>query len=88
MAKRISQRQLLALKLESMTDSEINEILEYIGIMESMRKSVMLPSVWEDEVLALLADAPENRRARQAFEWETVRRRAERKAVAARGGHA
>jgi hypothetical protein len=53
-----------------------------------MRKSVLLPEAWEDEVVALLADAPENRRARQAFEWETVRRRAERKAAAARGNHA
>jgi hypothetical protein len=79
MAKRLTQRQLLALKLESLTDSEVHELLDYIGIMESMRRAVMVPSVWEDEVLAILADAHENRRARQAFEWEIVRRRAERR---------
>jgi len=39
-----------------------------------------LPGLWEDELVALLADSPENKRARQAFEWETVRRRAERRA--------
>lgn len=88
MSRRLTQRQLLALKTESLTDSEVNELLDYIGIMESMRKSVLLPAVWEDEIVALLADAPENRRARQAFEWEAVRRRAERKAAVTRGGHA
>ena len=88
MSRRLTQRQLLALKTESLTDSEVNELLEYIGIMESMRKSMLLPAAWEDEIVALLADAPENRRARQAYEWEAVRRRAERKAAVARGGHA
>jgi hypothetical protein len=88
MSRRLTQRQLLALKTESLTDSEVNELLDYIGIMESMRKSVLLPAVWEDEIVALLADAPENRRARQAFEWESVRRRAERTAAAAPGRHA
>ena len=50
--------------------------------MESMRRSRTVPSIWEDEVLAVLADARENRRARQAFEWEAVRRKAERRAAA------
>jgi len=39
----------------------------------------------DDEVVMALADAQENRRARQAFEWESVRRKAEKRA-AARGG--
>jgi len=80
MAKRLTQRQLLSLKLESLTDSEVQELLDYVGIMESMRRSLMVPAAWEDEVLAILADAHENRRARQAFEWESVRRRAEQRA--------
>jgi hypothetical protein len=88
MSRRLTQRQLLALKTEALTDSEVNELLDYIGIMESMRKSVLLPAVWEDEIVALLADAPENRRARQAFEWESVRRRAERTAATAPDRHA
>ncbi|HEX8844180.1 MAG TPA: hypothetical protein VF791_06030 [Pyrinomonadaceae bacterium] len=80
MAKRLTERQRLALKLDSLNDSEVVEVLDYISIMESMRRSAMLPGVWEDELVTLLADAPENRRARQAFEWEAVRRRAERRA--------
>jgi hypothetical protein len=83
MARRITERQQLALKLDSLTDTEVNELLEYISIMETMRRSVMVPAAWEDDVVAILADAPENRRARQAFEWESVRRRAESRAAVA-----
>lgn len=81
MANTVTQRQFLALKLDSLTESEVQEVLDYIAIMESMRKSRTAPSIWEDEVLAVLADARENRRARQAFEWEAVRRKAERRAA-------
>jgi len=82
MAKRLTQRQMLSLKLDSMTDAEIQELLDYVAIMESMRRSVTVPLAWEDEVLAILADAHENKRARQAYEWEVVRRRADRRAAA------
>lgn len=82
MAKRITDRQRLALKLDSLNDSEVNEVLDYISIMESMRRATITPGLWEDELVALLADAQENRRARQVFEWETVRRKADRRAAA------
>lgn len=88
MAKRITERQRLALKLENLNDTEVQEVLEYISIMESMRRARMLPSMWEDELVALLAETRENRRARQAFEWEAVRRRAERRAAATAAGGA
>jgi hypothetical protein len=81
MAKRLTERQRLAFKLDSLTDSEVGEVLDYISIMESMRRATILPGTWEDELVALLADAQENKRARQAFEWEAVRRRAERRAA-------
>ena len=83
MAKRITERQRLALKLDSLNDSEVKEVLEYISIMESMRRATTLPGLWEDELVALLSDARENMRARQAFEWEAVRRRADRRASVA-----
>jgi hypothetical protein len=82
MAKRITERQRLALKLDSLNDSEVNEVLDYISIMESMRRAAIAPGLWEDELISLLADAQENKRARQVFEWETVRRRADRRAAA------
>lgn len=81
MAKRLTERQRLALKLDSLNDSEVVEVLDYISIMESMRRAIAMPGVWEDELVSLLADAQENRRARQAHEWEAVRRRAERRAA-------
>jgi hypothetical protein len=82
MAKRLTERQRLALKLDSLNDSEVVEVLDYISIMESMRRATALSGVWEDELITVLADAQENKRARQAFEWEAVRRRAERRAAA------
>lgn len=83
MAKRLTERQRLVLKLDSLTDSEVGEVLDYISIMESMRRNQIVPGSWEDELIALLADARENKRAQQAFEWEAVRRRAERRAAVA-----
>ncbi|MDQ3908119.1 MAG: hypothetical protein M3268_07210 [Acidobacteriota bacterium] len=83
MAKRITERQRLAFKLDSLTDSEVKEVLDYISIMESMRRASASPAAWDDDLISLLADAQENQRARQAFEWESVRRRAERRAAAA-----
>ncbi|HEX8186953.1 MAG TPA: hypothetical protein VF586_01300 [Pyrinomonadaceae bacterium] len=81
MARRITERQRLALKLEHLSETEVNEVLDYISIMESMRRAASLPATWEDELVSLLAGSKENERARQAFEWESVRRRAERKAA-------
>jgi TfoX/Sxy family transcriptional regulator of competence genes len=81
MAKRLSERQRLALKLDSLNDTEVGEVLDYIAIMESMRRAATTPGLWEDELITLLAEAQENKRARQAYEWEAVRRRAERRAA-------
>ena len=83
MAKRVTERQLLALKLDALNDSEVREVLDYISIMESMRRSTMTDGVWEDDLVAQLSEAHENQRARQAYEWEVVRRRAERRAASA-----
>jgi hypothetical protein len=59
-------------------------VLDYISIMESMRRLSSGPAgLRDDELVTLLADARENLRARQAFEWESVRRRADRRAEAA-----
>ena len=82
MGKTVSQRQLLARKLEALNESEVCEVLDYISTMESSGRARPAPSVGDDEVLTALADARENRRARQAFEWEVVRRKAEKRAAA------
>ena len=82
MGKTVSQRQLLARKLETLNESEVCEVLDYISTMESSSRAKPAQSTGEDEVLSALADARENRRARQAFEWEVVRRKAEKRAAA------
>ena len=81
MVKRLSQRQLLATKLDFLDDSEVRELLNHIALIESMRQSASTMSTGEDDIVTRLADARENRRAQQAFAWEAARRRAERRAV-------
>ena len=87
MANNISQRQFLALKLDALSETEVGEVLDYISVLESSRRPKGTPTVLDDELLAALADARENRRARQAFEWEAVRRKAERRAAAKVGAY-
>jgi hypothetical protein len=87
MADTVNQRQFLALKLEALSESEVGEVLDYISVIESTRRSKPVPAAADDEVLTALADARENRRARQAFEWEAVRRKAEKRAAARTGAN-
>jgi hypothetical protein len=87
MANTANQRQFLALKLEALSESEVGDVLDYISVIESTRRAKPTSSVSDDEVLTALADAQENRRARQAFEWETVRRKAEKRAAAKAGAY-
>lgn len=84
-----NQRQFLASKLEALTESEVGEVLDYISVMESTRRPPRAGSAsfQDDEVLTALADARENCRARQAFEWEAARRKAEKRAAAKVGGY-
>ena len=87
MGRTVNQRQFLAQKLESLNDAEVREVLDYISTIESTRHPRIVSSSWEDEVLSVLADALENQRARQAFEWEAVRRKAEKRAAARVGAY-
>ena len=87
MANNVNQRQFLAVKLEALSETEVGEVLDYISTMESKKRARLAPSVGEDELLATLVDARENRRARQAFEWEAVRRKAEKRAATRVGAH-
>ena len=87
MGKTVSQRQFLVQKLETLNDVEVREVLDYISTMESTRRTRTASTAWEDDVLSVLAEARENRRARQAFEWEAVRRKAEKRAAARVGAY-
>ena len=85
MANNTNERQFLASKLEALSETEVGEVLDYISTIESSRRAKLTSAGFEDEVVMALADAQENRRARQAFEWEAVRCKAEKRA-AAKGG--
>lgn len=78
MSRRLNNREKLAFKLDRLSDGEIQELLEYLQIMESMKLDKTDEGMIEDELLAMLASARENRRARQVYEWESTRRMAER----------
>jgi hypothetical protein len=82
MAKRITKRQLLGLKLASLSDAEVQEVLDYLAVIETLRRPMIASSARQDDIVDLLAEAQENKRARQAFEWEATRRRAERRGAA------
>ena len=80
MGDRITNRQVLKYKAESLSEPEIAEVLDYINIMESLREQASKPDLFDDELMNLLADALENRRARVVTEWDRVRRRADNRA--------
>ena len=87
MGRTNNQRQFLAQKLETLNDAEVGEVLDYISTMESTRRAKTVSSSSDDDMVQVLADARENQRARQAFEWEAVRRKAEKRAAARVGAY-
>lgn len=89
MSKRLTDRENLLHKLQQMTDTEVEDVLDYVsllertkqrhnerGVLKEHRASQHSP-VTDDELLAMLSSAYENRRACQVFEWEAARRRSE-----------
>ena len=53
----MNNRQLLIQKAESLCDSEIAEVLEYISIMESLGESRTQPDPLEELMLRLLSES-------------------------------
>jgi hypothetical protein len=94
MSKRLTNREKLLSKLNNLSENEIGEILKYALALERTRErsserigerisysegvTEAIPQS-EDELLIMLSAARENRRARQVFEWESVRRKVEGK---------
>lgn len=81
MAKRQTERQRLVSKIEAMDDSAVRDVLDYVLLMESSNRASVSKGPRDDELILRLVEAHENKRARQAFEWESVRRRAERRST-------
>jgi hypothetical protein len=83
MSKRLTNREKLLSKLNNFSEKEIAELLKYAMALErggyGDSATEAIPQATEDELLIMLSAARENRRARQVFEWESVRRRLEGK---------
>ena len=77
MGERKDDRQALKVKLDTLTDSEIAEVSDYISIMESLREQSSKPDLFDDELVSVLADSVESRRARVVTEWDRVCRQAD-----------
>ena len=81
MGERMTNCQLLKCKADSLSEAELAEVIDYINIMESLREQASRPDLFDDELVNLLEDALENRRARIVAEWDRVRRKADTRAM-------
>lgn len=81
MSKRPTDREKLLKKISHLSDSEIKEVLNYLSKIDSSGKNQYQVDAIEDELVSILSSAYENRRARQVFEWEAARQRAEARSV-------
>ena len=73
MVKRTNQN--IASEINKLDERETSAVLQYIYQLLSARISQQkMNSFQSDDLIVSLADAPENKRARQVFEWERVRR--------------
>jgi hypothetical protein len=80
MSKRLTDRERLLSKLNHLSDNEVEEVLDFVSSMETKKHDRVQREVSDDDLLSTLSSARENRRARQVFEWESTRRRAEARA--------
>lgn len=76
MAKQFTNREQLALQFAHLSESEIKEIADYIASLATMRHEQLATGSMDDELIASLSAAYENRRAQQVFAWDAVRQRA------------
>jgi len=55
----VNDRQLLKRKVAALKQSEIEEVLEYIAIMESLREEANRPGFFDDAFIYLFTDGTE-----------------------------
>lgn len=70
-------------ELEKLNENETLAVLDYISELLSARLPIPKPKEKpiNDDLIISLSDAYENKRARQVFEWERVRRKDVQKAA-------
>jgi hypothetical protein len=63
-------------------ETKVSKIIDYASNPTAHSKNASKnDNLSPDELIGFLADAYENKRARQVFEWETIRRNAFRQAA-------
>lgn len=68
-------------EINKLNDSETLAVANYIPELPSARIPNKTDNLSNDDVIVSLVDAYENKRARQVFEWEKVRRQNVQRAV-------
>ena len=79
MVKQTNQN--IASELNKLNESETSAVVNYISQLLSTRISKQRESSTNDDLILSLSDAYENKRARQVFEWEKIRRQNAQRAV-------
>ncbi len=72
MVKRTSEN--IANEINKLNENETLAVVNYISELLSNRISKTKENNFNDDLIGSLSDAYENKRARQVFEWERVRR--------------
>ena len=72
MVKQINQT--IASQIDKLNENETLAVVNYISRLLSTRISKQKENFPNDDLIVSLADAYENKRARQVFEWEKIRR--------------
>lgn len=74
MVKKINKN--IAVEIDKLNEHETSAVLDYISQIVSTRQKAKSRNNQNtsDELIASLADAYENKRANQVFEWEKARR--------------
>ncbi len=67
-------KQNIVSEIDKLNETETLAVVNYISQILSTRISKLRENFINDDLIVFLSDAPENRRARQVFEWEKVRR--------------
>ena len=64
----------VASEIDKLNENEALVVLDYISEILSTRRPKSKDNQPNDDLIVSLSDAYENKRARQVFEWERVRR--------------
>ena len=71
----------IASQIDKLNENETLAVAGYISQLLSKRNSKQKDNFSNDDLIVSLSDAYENKRARQVFEWEKVRRQNAQRAV-------